>query len=396
MDPGDESEPGFGAEDGPEHDFRAPLPPEDRLWRHPSEVAAGARGAPAPSGPLATTARGRLWTVAAISALIGATASIGLAVAFGLVPTRTRVVERAVAVPPVEGAEGASRAEASLVGMTATVEGTERVGNAVVLRSDGYLVTVAHLIEGADAVTVWTDGAPVPAEVVGIDASTDIAVLHVDETLVPMVVGSMESVEVGDTATFVGMGLGHAWEPSTRAATVTALGKRLQSDDGATYHGMTLVDADADAGTAGCVLLDAQGAVVALASGRRADDDGADRAVVVPIELAVHVADQLIEHGTARHAWLGIEGRDADDDDLDDTTRAGAVRITGIVDDGPADRIGLREGDLITAIDGTATTSMSALIAALHTRLPGDRVVLDVRRDGTSMLVEVELVERAD
>ena len=298
--------------------FRPPLPPEDRIWRHPSEVAAAARVDIEPE-PTTNGARNTVALVTA-AALIGATLSMGVVAALGGFETRTRVVERQVAVQPVTntGDDGlrtiTERTSPSIAGVYADHGDDRRAGTAVVFRSDGYLVTTATLVAGASSVEVRLQGRPmVSAEVVGTDPVTDIAVLHVEtDDLEPAPVGSADGVRVGHGAIVVGHSMGGDSGASVDRTAVSAIDRRLRSEGGTVLYGMILLDDVPHVDAHGGALLDDSGALIGIARAVPATDEEADGwyGVATPIDLAVRAADEIIEHGHVRHVWLGIEGTD--------------------------------------------------------------------------------------
>lgn len=382
--------------------FRPPLPPEDRIWRHPSEVAAAAR-LPAERDVSATGNRNTVALVTA-AALIGATLSIGVVAALGGFETRTRVVERQVAVQPVtnRGDQGlraiTERTAPSIAGVYADHGDDRRSGTAVVLRSDGYLVTTATLVADASSVEVRLHGKPmISAEVVGTDPVTDIAVLHVHaEDLEPAPVGSADGVRVGHGAIVVGHSMGGDTGSSVDRTVVSAIDRRLRSEGGAVLYGMILLDDVPGADAHGGALLDDGGALIGIARAVPATDDGADDwyGVATPIDLAVRAADEIIEHGHVRHVWLGVEGTDLDAPTATAMSLAGGATIEDVVGGSPAEAGGLRVGDVVVRVGDAPVHTMSELIAALRRLEPGDEVVLGLRRGEETREVTVTLGER--
>ncbi len=418
-DPGD----GHGEDDHDEDDvgFRPPLPREDRLWRHPSEVALD-RGAPTP--PISPTTGGpppgwrrRTAAVGVAAAVGGATLAVGVVALLG--GFDERVVERQVALRPVTSI-GAEDPEADRVLAEAVADrtgpavaalsvhrGTETAGaSAIILRSDGYLLTDAHAIAGADSVDVALhDGWSGTATVVGADVATGIAVLHIDDVddLTPAALDPSGAMAVGARTVVVGARPAGGSEDGARFGTtavvstgiISATERRLEAADGRVMHGMILVDRPAATGTAGGALVDQAGAVIGIVSGMpAAGADDVRFGVATPIELANHVAEQLMDHGRARHVWLGVHGTDLDPTEAAAMGERGGARVAEVSEGGPASDAGVRVGDIVLAVDGEPTTSMSELIAALRLRLPGDTVVLTVERDGDDLELTVTLAAK--
>lgn len=400
-DPGD----GHGSDDHDEDDvgYVPPLPPEDRLWRHPSEVASG-RTAAVPLAASAPPARRRpdrrTAALMLASGAAGATLAVGAVAALG--GLGERVVERQVAVPTSlvdDGGAGTSivadRTGASVAGVVVhRSEGSSRM-SAVVLRSDGYLVTDGPSVAGADAIeVVLPGGRTLPARLVGSDDVTGIAVLHLDADLEGAVLAEdPHSLAVGARAFAVAGWPDADGDPAVSAGHVSAVGRRLQSGE-VTRHGMILVDEPFAPGTAGGALVDRAGAVVGIVGGASAAGDGMRFGVATPIDLARHVADQLVAHGRASHVWVGLHGTDLDPDDALELGLAGGALVEDVDGDGPAARAGVSAGDVIVALDGEPTPTMSALIVALRRHLPGDVVRLRVHRDGELHAVRITLAPK--
>lgn len=368
--------------DGGDVGFRSPLPPEDRVWRHPSEVARSqveaAQRARARRNAGAALVSGALAAVVAAAALLVLGAD-DEGTDRAAVATTTARAER-----PTGAAAGATRSVAEVVAQT---DGATVSGSGVVWREDGLLVTDAGLVGAAERVhVVLPDGSALDAEVVGTDELTGIAVVRVAaDGLAVARLGRADALGAGDPLALVA-----AWpdgdpaEP-VAAGVVAVPSARVEGADGAQRYGMIVVASPFPDGAVGGALVDRAGAVVGIATGVQPGGGGA-HGVATPVELVRRVADQIVEHGRARHVWLGLHGRD----------QVGGAHVDDLVVDGPADRAGVRAGDVIVAVDGEPTTSMAALIMALRLRLPGDVVVVELQRDGERRQVRIDLAERDD
>lgn len=388
-----------GDDDGDDPvEFRPPLPPDDRIWRHPSEVAAATPRTPMPER---NRSGGRMVGLVLVSALIGATLSLGIVAALGGFDDRTRVVERQVAVQPITDLDDDAASVAAIATRTAPAVAAVRVerdgdavaGSAVAYRSDGHLLTSGQLVAGASSIHVLLQEGPARlARIIGTDPLTDVAVLHVDgPALDPAAIGTATTLQAGDDTVAMGATEDGGWAPAVATGVVSALDRRMRTGDGGLLHDMIVIDTALEP-RAGAALLDAHGAVVGLTSGA---PSGTRFGAAIPIDLVRRVADQLIEHGRARHVWLGIEGGDVDAEAARTMGVAGGAAVTMVVAGGPAAEAGLVDGDVVVAVDGTAVQSMSDLIAALRPHMPGDVVALSVHRGGEVVVVEVTLVERA-
>lgn len=383
-----------------------PLPPDDRLWRHPSEVAWTSLDAPT-AGARSTG----MWAVALSAGLTGAVLSLGVVAALGGLDgdVTERVVERVpaddVPVTLAAGVPGvAASVGPSVVRLELTTPDGPRSGSGVVLRDDGTLLTNAHVLAGATRVViVRADGTGVAGRVAGADRATDVAVVVVDDPSkadvewVPAVLGSLDRVEVGETAIAIGSPTGLDGGPSVTVGVVSALGRRVAAD-GLVLHDLIQTDAPIDGGASGGALCDGQGVVVGLmtAVGSTGDGGGA-KGYAIPADVARAVAAELLAgDGELRRAWLGIEGADlaTTEASVPGVAGMGGVRVVEVDDDGPAALARLQPGDVVVAIDGVRLSSMSDLVVALRSRAPGDVVRIDVLRAGELLAFEVELAER--
>src|SRR5581483_7552570 len=381
-----------------------PLPPDDRLWRHPSEL--GPLTGPFAPADLAGTgisagADGRRgggpWGVAVLAGLVGAALSLGVeAVAGGLhgkVVEKIPVVEReplrtvAELTAATPGAVGVTKSIApAIVRVEVTSGAGVTTGSGVLFRNDGYLVTDAELLRNAQTVEVTLfDGRAFSGSVTGIDESTGVAVLKVEAVDLPVaVLGSAIDLQVGQTAVSVGAPIGSSGGPSVTAGVISALGKRVARTTGGALHDMIETDAAAAEGSSGGALCDGHGVLIGITLDVAEADDTRGLGFAAPIDIVHAIAEDLIANGSARHAWLGIEGADAD----------GGARITKVVDNSPAEHAGLKEGDVVAAIDETKTVSMAAFAVALRSHHAGDVVTLAVIRNGEQQTLTATLGER--
>lgn len=384
-----------------------PLPQEDRIWRHPSEIA--------PSAPVvaAPTRRGSsMWAVAGAAGLIGAVFSLGVATLLGGLEPRVverQLVER-VAIPPIVGA-GDSTADDGIVAVAeltspaiarleVTRSNSVSSGSGVVFRATdtgGYLLTNAHVVVDARSVQVeLADGRLFDAEVVGSDPYTDIAVVRIEgRDLATAVLGPDVELRVGEPAIAIGSPAGLRGGPSVTTGVVSALGRRVDGPD-SSLHDMIQFDAPITPGSSGGALVNASGAVVGITTAIAVTDFGAEGlGFATPIALARDVADDIIEVGVARHPFLGVEGGDLDMATVAERGyESGGAEVIDVLAGGPAESAGLRPGDVVVAVNGEPTSTMSRLVVVVRTYEPGDVVTVTYWRDGAEREAEVELGER--
>jgi S1-C subfamily serine protease len=376
---------------------RPPLPPDDRLWRHPSELGLHGQAATlleaAPAGR--GTGRPTTWAIVLVAGLAGAVLSSGLIAITGrLAP---RIVERQViekvAVTPVvsspslrgdHGVEAVARRLSPAIVRLDVERGEElAIGSGVLFRDDGMLLTSAHVVDGADRIRVQlADGRRFDGTLVGLDGLTDIAVVDVDAKDLPVaVLGTTDGLRVGAPAVAIGSPLGLKGGPSVTTGVISAVGRSVQTSDGTPLHGMLQTDAPIAPGSSGGALVDSSGSVVGIVSAA-AEDGGGRFGFATPIDLAHRIAVQLIEHGKAVLGWLGVEGSDLTPEQAVSMGVTGGARVRGITTNSPADAAGLAPDDVITEVDGQPVGSMPGLVVETREHQPGDHVEVGYWRDG--------------
>lgn len=375
---------------------RYPPPPDDRLWRHPSEV--GTTTLPEPARP-------SMWVVAAVSAVSAGLLATGLVVvAIGLIEgdPAFRPVERQMVQRPAAAVTEKPNVVDVVVGAKASVvrvrleTGGASVGSGVIFRSDGHVLTNAHVVDRANAVQlVLQGGREVRARVLGTDPDTDTSVLKIDaEGPFPVaVMGTAADLEVGEPVIAIGYTTGVSGDPSITVGVVSALHRSVRTEGGGALFDMVQTDRPVPAASSGGALLDADGSVVGIANAHPIGDAGAF-GFATPVDAVVSVADQLIASGRVVGVWLGIQGTDADGVTATKLDVDGGA-VVGVVTSGsPAERAGLLSRDLIVAVDGDEITSMGELVVALRRHRPGDAIGIDVMRGTERMSMQVTLTEK--
>jgi S1-C subfamily serine protease len=289
------------------------------------------------------------------------------------------------------------------------------LGSGFVLNRDGYILTNAHVVLDATAVEVgFSSGDTYPAEVVGVDESTDVGVLKVDvpaDALTPLELGSADDVAVGDPVVAIGNPLGT--ERTITSGIISAVAREIDSlVPGIKIYGALQTDAAINHGNSGGPLIDRNARVIGINSQILSENNGnVGIGFAIPIDTAKRVAEQIIDTGHAQHTFLGIEGTElvpeiakAVDIPVDH-----GVLVADVTPDSPAEKAGVRGGDetrtvegqtitlggdVITAIDGERMESFSDLAGTVASHRPVDRVTLDVVRDGETLQIDVTLAAR--
>lgn len=292
------------------------------------------------------------------------------------------------------------RTNASVVEITVTTQapadgpmgsGTAQAqGSGFVYDSSGHVITNAHVVDGAQSAKVrFADGKTYDATVVGLDASTDLAVLKVEapsSALHPLELADSSQAAVGDVVVAIGSPFG--LENSVTAGIVSALGRSMKAPNGYTITGSIQTDAAINHGNSGGPLLDLDGKVVGVNAQIESESGGNDGVgFAIPSSTVKSIVTQILEDGSVQHAYLGVSVTAAADG------TAGA-QLADVRSGTPAAEAGLQAGDVLTAVDGDAVSSAAALQSAIDAKKPGDRVILDYLRDGAHRTVTVTLGTR--
>lgn len=275
----------------------------------------------------------------------------------------------------------------------------EGSGSGVVLTADGLLVTNQHVVEGAAEVRViFSGGRSYPAEVVGQDAVTDLAVLRIAATgLTPITMGSSEDLEIGDPAIAVGSPLGLAGGPSVTVGVVSAFGRQLQTGVNQALYGLIQTDAPITRGSSGGALVDAQGRLIGITAAIGISDVGAEGlGFAIPVELVSIVTEQLIARGEAEHPFLGIEGQTLFRTELDGSTVPAGVLVGKVMAGTAAEAAGVQPQDVISSVGDEMLSTMEQLVVILRFYRVGEVVELHIDRGGLPMTIPVTLMERPE
>jgi putative serine protease PepD len=400
----------------PTPDFRQPQaqgPTEEQTVPLPSGPYGGYTAAdfPAPPGvppltanPVQTTVlqrpkrrTGALIAGAAIAAVLGAGAGVGsyAYLADGQNASPLNVTSAAPPSPAQNGtvAAAAAKIEPSLVTIAVQSSGGGGIGSGVVLDKDGHILTNNHVVAGAaDQGTIMVtfhSGATATAKVVGTSEPNDLAVIKVDgvKDLNPATFAKSSELQVGQTVVAAGAPLGLSESVTSGIVSNTARPVRSGENNDAVYLAVQ-TDAAINPGNSGGPLVDLNGAVVGINSSIASTSSGADGGqpgnigigFAVPSDIAGRVASDLITTGKASSAQLGVRlsGSDAE------LPTSVGVPLSEVVSGGPADKAGLRTGDVVTKINNFDTTTTDGLIAATRFYAPDTTVKVTFVRDGGS------------
>ncbi|MEG1610367.1 MAG: DegQ family serine endoprotease [Bilophila sp.] len=270
------------------------------------------------------------------------------------------------------------------------------LGTGFLISADGFIVTNNHVIAGADTVLVSLQGAsdkdkPLTAQVIGSDEETDLALLKVkaDKTLPYLSFGNSDKMEVGEWLLAIGnpFGLGH----TVTAGILSAKGRNIQSGP---FDNFLQTDASINPGNSGGPLINMEGKVIGINTAIVASGQGIGFAI--PSTMAERIVDQLKHDKKVSRGWIGVTIQDLDDNGakaLGLTESKGAL-IGSVLSGEPADKAGMKDGDVVIEVNGKPVEDSSALLRAIATEAPGSNVKLTVLRGGEKKELTVQLGER--
>lgn len=269
-------------------------------------------------------------------------------------------------------------------------------GTGFIIRSDGVIITNQHVVSGAEKIIVTlSDGTDVPANLLGEDAVTDIAVIRIERKSLPVVgTGKSSDLMIGEWVVALGNPfaylLGNA-EPTVTAGVVSALHRNILPgrDQSGLYLDMIQTDAAINQGNSGGPLANALGEVIGVNSSILSSSGGSiGLGFAIPIERALRIADEILSHGSVRRAWTGIEV--AGPENLAEWKTQGGALVSNVIPQGPADAGGVKKGDVLTKANNRALRNYLDWEAVKLDLQVGDAVQLSVRRDGRDRLVTLK------
>jgi S1-C subfamily serine protease len=281
----------------------------------------------------------------------------------------------------------------------------EGIGSGVIYRDDGYIVTNNHVVKGATELNVaFADGTTEPAQVVGRDPRTEMAVIRVDRNDLPAAkFNEDEDLVVGQLAVAIGSPSG--FESTVTSGVISGIGREFPAeftggDPAATSALTDLIQTDAaiSPGNSGGALADRDGEVIGInvAYLPPSDTGAVNIGFAIPSDTAASVADQLIETGKVSSAYLGIGTTDLSPEDAERfglPVESGAI-VEQVEPGSGADAAGVRRGDIIVRLGNDPIDNAGDLFGALRDYQPGDTVELTVFRDGEELTLDVTLGER--
>jgi putative serine protease PepD len=405
------------ADPRPVEPHRVASAPYGQVWSYPTS-GGQAYPPPTPAPPERTSRPARTALIAAVTAaVVGGGIGAGTVAAFDNGNTRTvaslpQTNQTAPIAAKIDGSISAAAAHIQPSVVTIDVSGSQEQGNGsgVIIRDSGYILTNDHVVSvaaGGGTMTVIThDGQQAKATIVGRDTSDDLAVIKVSglKNLTAATFAKSSALVVGQTVVAVGAPLGLSDTVTSGIVSSTARPVRSGDSDQAVFDAVQ-TDAAINPGNSGGPLVDLNGNVVGINAaiatansgglqipGQSQESGSIGIGFAIPSDEASRIAGQLIDTGKATHAILGVK---VSGQQSSASSTTGAT-LTEVDANSPAQKVGLKSGDVVTAVDTQRIDDADALIAAVRSHAPGDTVTVTYLRGGASKTARITLGTGSD
>ena len=270
------------------------------------------------------------------------------------------------------------------------------LGSGVVVSPEGYILTNNHVIEAADEIEVaLNDGRKLPARIVGRDPESDLAVLQVkpEGKLHAITFGHTEQLSVGDVVLAIGTPFGVG--QTVTMGIVSALGRSHLGIN--TFEDFIQTDAAINPGNSGGALVDTAGNLVGINAAIYSRSGGSlGIGFAIPVSLARNVMEQIIQNGSVTRGWIGVEVQAITPELAESFSlpSSGGTLISGVMRGSPADRAGVKPGDVLLAVEGRKVNDPQAMLEAIAALAPGRKAGFELRRGKEKFDVRVEIGRR--
>ena len=254
------------------------------------------------------------------------------------------------------------------------------LGSGIIVRDDGFIMTNNHVVANVDEIVVLLyDGRDVPAKIVGTDPDTDLAILKIDvDQLQPISIGDAMDAKIGDVVLAIGnpYGLGQA----VTQGIISATGRNGLGLN--TFENFIQTDADINPGNSGGALVDVYGNLLGINTAKLDRSGAAGMSFAIPVNEAQKVLNDIIQHGRVIRGWLGMDATPLNQDlarHFNTSTTRGLL-VNGVFNTGPAQKAGIRPGDIVIGINGTAVTDRHSSASQIADVMPGQPIKLEILR----------------
>ncbi|WP_322059174.1 Do family serine endopeptidase [Paraburkholderia sp. J63] len=269
------------------------------------------------------------------------------------------------------------------------------LGSGVIVSPDGYILTNQHVIDGADQIEIaLSDGRTTNAKVIGIDPETDLAVLKINLPNLPTItLGRMDQARVGDVVLAIGnpFGVGQ----TVTMGIISALGRNHLGIN--TFENFIQTDAPINPGNSGGALVDVNGNLLGINTAIYSRSGGSlGIGFAIPVSTARSVLESIITTGSVTRGWIGVEPQDVTPEIAESfglNQKQGAI-VAGVLQGGPADKAGIKPGDVLTAVNGEEITDTTRLLNVIAQIKPGTSAKVHLVRKNKDMDLDVMIGKR--
>ena len=274
-------------------------------------------------------------------------------------------------------------------------------GSGVIIRQDGYIVTNNHVVSGATSVEVTlTNNKTYEAKVIGSDPATDVALIKIDVEGLPVIqFADSDNLRLGEWVLAIGSPLGEELRSTVTAGIVSAKGRSMPSNGEFKIESFIQTDAAVNPGNSGGALVNKEGFLVGINTAIVSTTNAySGYSFAVPSNIVRKIVTDLIDFGSVKRAKLGVSMSAIDQKMAKELKLSSldGVYVHEVSKGGAADKAGMKSGDIIIAIDGTAIKTPSALQEKVNSFHPGDKAVVKVIRDGKTLELPVEFLEESE
>lgn len=269
------------------------------------------------------------------------------------------------------------------------------LGSGVIVSPQGLILTNHHVVETADEIEVaLADGRTLPAKVVGTDPDTDLAVIKVDAVNLPAIVfGRSDQLSIGDVVLAIGnpFGVGQ----TVTQGIVSALGRNHLGIN--TFENFIQTDAPINPGNSGGALVDIEGHLIGINSAIYSRSGGSmGIGFAIPVSIAQQVMEQIVRQGSVTRGWVGVEAQDITPELAESfhLKQVEGALIAGVLRGGPADKAGVKPGDILIEINGKKVQDTSSMLTLISALKPGSSAMVKVVRNGSDKTMTATIGRR--
>jgi len=269
----------------------------------------------------------------------------------------------------------------------------ETLGSGVIINKEGYILTNSHVVRGVDELEIeLLDGRKFKGKVAGSDPETDIAIIKIKANNLPVaILGDSDKIEIGQWAIAIGNPLGY--QHTVTVGVISATGRRLRGTD---YENLIQTDAAINPGNSGGPLINIHGEVIGInvAIERHFATMIQGIGFAIPINTAKGVIDELIKYGEVTRPWIGVMIQELTPELAEEFKVKKGVLIGDVMSDTPAEKAGIKRGDVVTAVDGKKVKTPAELRRQILNKKVGQRVIITLIRDGVKKNIPVVTTEK--